>query len=743
MAYTDEESPEATGSDSAVTLVFRMIEQAENFADTQEKARAKALSYYNADPAATPGAGEGFSSAVSADVRKHVQKLMPSIMRTILGNDRIVEYMPAGPGDEESAAQATDYINGHTVPECDAERALHDAIFDALVVKTGILNWSAYRNKSMVTQEYTGQPPEAMLGLGELGEVTDDTQDEQGLVSFKLSRVVDETKVKLRAVPRGAFLIHPDASSIEDSPIVGERQSITRADLVARGYDKKTVWGIPCEDEDNDPEEMERRGDDYDDVKRDVQKALEKVTIYDVFVRMDTDGDGLAELHHFVAAEGKAEKDNHIVLEHAFATEVPYAEVVSEYEAHQFEGHSVAEDLLHIQDINTTLLRQTLDNVYQVNDPTPWVQLDAIENPDAVYKPKRGEPKILASGRSAAEAVQFPNVPFHADKTFAMMQMMDAEAKERTGISDASGGLPGEALQGMTATAATMVNESAIARAEMIVRNLARGGIRKAFKGLLKLVIAHADQARTVRLRGEWVEVDPRVWDAGMDCVVNVGLGAGSRDRDMMMLQQILGIQQTIMEAFGVDNPVVDALQVYNTIRKIVETAGFASADPFFTKPDPQEIAKKMQAKAQQPSPEQLKAQSQMQIEDKKLQVNMQIKDKEMQVAANKELAQMQADKEIEAERRQTDITLKEMDIAWQREKLLIEQRAILAPQGLDISPDGNPVNPALQGISAMMQQTQQMLALLIQQMQSANAPKRVVRDAAGEVVGLEPVVMN
>jgi hypothetical protein len=114
-----------------------------------------------------------------------------------------------------------------------------------------------------------------------------------------------------------------------------------------------------------------------------------------------------------------------------------------------------------------------------------------------------------------------------------------------------------------------------------------------------------------------------------------------------------------------------------------------------------------------------------------------------MQVAANKKLAQMQADKEIEAERRQTDITLKEMDIAWQREKLLIEQRAILAPQGLDISPDGNPVNPALQGISAMMQQTQQMLALLIQQMQSANAPKRVVRDAAGEVVGLEPVVMN
>ena len=64
MDYTDE--IDATGPDSTVSLVFRLIDQAEQFADTQEKARAKALAYYNADPAATPGAGDGFSSVVSA-----------------------------------------------------------------------------------------------------------------------------------------------------------------------------------------------------------------------------------------------------------------------------------------------------------------------------------------------------------------------------------------------------------------------------------------------------------------------------------------------------------------------------------------------------------------------------------------------------------------------------------------------------------------------------------------------------
>lgn len=619
---------------SLISQVFRLIDQAESYADTQEKARVEALRYYNADPAAIPNMGEGYSTAVSADVRKHIQKLMPSIMRTILSNDRIVEYEPAGPGDEDTAEQVTDYINAHIVPECDAERALHDAILDALLVKTGILNWCAYRQRKMVVQEYTGQDPEALLGLDELGEVLDTSQDEAGLVSFKLKRMLDEVKIKLRAVPRGAFLIHPEAASIEDSPIVGERQSVTRSELVSRGYDREQVWSIPVESEDNDPNEIDRRGDDYDDASTDVQKALERVTVYDVFVTLDSDGDGIAELHHFVAADGDGDKETdagRVILEHSFATEVPYADVVAEREAHQFEGHSIAEDLIEVQRVNTTLLRQTLDNVYQVNDPTPFVQLDAIENPAAVMSPVRGKPKFLAPGRSAAEAVQYPAVPFHADKTFAMKQLLDAEAKDRTGISDASGGLPGEALQGMTATAANMVNESAIARAEMLVRTLARGGIRKAFRGLLRLVIAHADRERTVRLRGQWVTVDPRLWDSNMDCVVNVGLGAGSRDRDMAVLQQILGLQQAIMSSLGADNPLVKPDQLYNTLRKLTETAGFASADPYFTKPDPQEVQAKLQAKASQPPPEQIKAQTQMQIEQAKAEARRQVEEAQMQ----------------------------------------------------------------------------------------------------------------
>lgn len=660
--------------------VFRLIEQAEAYADSQAKSRETALRYYNGDKGLLT-ADEGFSSVVSRDVRKHVQKIMPSIMRTILSNDRIVEYEPAGPGPEkeEQAEQASDYVNAWLIPECDGERSIHDAIFDALVIKTGILNWSAYRKSRVVVQQFSGQPPEALLGLDEIGEVSDVVQDEQtGMLSFRLRREVSEVKIALRAVPRGAFLIHPSATGIDDSPVVGERQSLTRSDLVSRGYDRDLVWQIRADSDPADPDSEARRGDDRGDVDSDVAKAMETVRVYDVYVLMDDDGDGIAELHHYVVGEGAADSEDagHIVLEHEFATEIPYSEVIAEYEAHQFEGHSVAEDLLDIQDVNTALTRQTLDNLYQVNDPTPYIQVDAVEDLDPLYKRVRGKPILLAQGRSAAEAVQYQPVPFVGDKSWAMKQQLDAEATQRTGITDASGGLDADAVTGMSATGASIVNDAAIARAEMLTRNIARGGLRRAFRGLLRLVIAHADQERTMRLRGKWVTMDPRVWDAEMDCTVNVGLGAGTRERDMLMLQQVLGIQREVMANLGAMNPLVKPDQLYNTLKKICETAGFPSADPYFTKPDPQEIQAMQQQVSQQPSEmeafakvEEAKSQARLQVEQIKQQAQMQIKGAEQ--AYRSQIDALKAEKDAEIARMKAELDLvkhnDQMQLEWAR----------------------------------------------------------------------------
>ena len=661
---------------------LRLIVQCEAFSDEQKAARDRALKSYGGEAVDVPIVA-GRSKAVSMDVRATVKKVMPSIMRVLLANDKIVQYEPTSPGSEGMAAQATDYVNSVVVVESDVEKALHDAIFDALVLKTGILTWRAYERTNVTVKSFSGQPPDSLIGLDDVGEILDAEQDENGLVSYRLRQKETKVEVKMAAVPRGAFLIHPNATSIEDSPLVGERQSVSRSDLVSRGYDKDAVFTIASDNTPADTDSMERRGDDDSDVDADVSKAMEMVTVYDVVVRMDLDGDGIAELHRLVIAEDGTDSTGStpLLLEHEYASEIPYAEVVAEREAHQFEGHSLAEDTIDIMSVKTSLLRQTLDNLTWQNNPQPFVQYAAMMDPEAFLRPEFGKPVWLNNGFTAAEAVQWSIVPFVADKSFPMLQYFDLESKQRNGITDASGGASADQLQGMSATAAGMMNESGVAQADMILRSLARGGIRRAFRGLLGLVIAHADQPRTIKLRDKWVQVDPRNWDAAMDCAVNVGLGAGSRERDMGVLNMIFEKQALIMTSLGPINPLVKPDQLYNTLAKMAETAGFPSADPYFTKPDPEEIAAQQQENANKPDPEQIKAQAkaaaQMEIERAKAEARSAVEQAQMQADLQVEQAKIEANAIAQAQKLESDKQLAamrgELDMMKHRDQMRLE----------------------------------------------------------------------
>ena len=700
---TDILDDELVDRERLASHVARLIETCEQYAEEQKPARDRALEYYEGKLSDLP-AEEGRSKVVSKDVRTVVKKLMPSVMRTLLSNDKIVEYEPIGPGDEDDAAQATDYVNHAVVEECGAEAAIHDAVFDALVVKTGILKWVAYKRRRVTVATYTNQQSDALLGLeGEPGveiEILSSRPETNPDVlaadpnaerhDFRLRRTEERIDIRLEAVPRGSFLMAPGADDIETAPIVGERQKLTRSELVSRGYDRDVVAGLSAEDGDNDDfsDDMARSGDDWTDLRAETAKAMEEVLVYEVYVWLDLDGDGIAELHKICLAEGGDETGiddragRYVILDIEPVDEAPYAKVVAEREAHQFEGRSAAEDVEDVERIKTALLRESLDNIYWQNRKQPAVDPSQLteDGIDAVYEPAFGKPITLKPGGTLAQAVQWMDVPFVADRSLAMMEYMDTVARDRTGITDASGGVNPELFQDMTKFAAGLISESGIAQAEMIIRSLARGGIKRAFKGLLKLIITHADQPRTIRLRGKWVEYDPRYWNAGMDCTVNVGLGAGTKERDLAVLQMVLGLQEKLLMTIGADNPFVRPEQLYNVLAKIVETAGFPSADPYFTKPDPQAIAAKMQ-QGQGPSEAEKKLQAQMQLEQVKAQTKSQIEQAQMAADLRVKQAELEKDAQIQVMKAelQKEIALMkgEIDLLKHRESLALEREKL------------------------------------------------------------------
>lgn len=657
--------------DDARKRVRSLIDDAEKALDDGADDRKKALEYYEGKTPDLPSEPH-MSSAVSRDVRGTIRKVLPTLMRSIMSNDKIGTYSPVSPGQDEQAEQATDYVNHVVAAECGAEDAIHDALSDALILRAGVLRWQAVERTAVTVSSFSGKSPDEILGLDALGEIenVEETEGEDGspLVSFDLRRTEKSVRIDLAAVPRGSFLIHPGASSIEESPIVGERLLLTRSELVARGYDRKIVKELP-----DATTGLSRTGGE-DRASDGPELDSGQVNVLDLHVRLDLDGDGIDETYHIVMAPGGLQngvRDEDRVLECRAASEVPYAAVCVERKPWSFDGTSVADNLMDLQRVRTDLLRKALDNLQRRNHPLLAIDPSGVENLDAVMKPVPGKPVFLKPGMSAGQVLQQFDTENISGDVFSFMEYLGQQAQERTGITDSSGGLDAEAISGVTATAAQLVSDAGAAQADLMLRTAVRG-VERAFEGLLRLIVAHADKSRAVWLRGGWVEFDPRAWDADMKFAVNIGLGAGSRAQDMQALQMILGVQREFVAQGGMQNPFVKPDQLYNTLARLTEAAGLPSADPYFTRPDPAELEQMAAAAAEQPDPK-------AEIEQAKLQSKMELEAARAQARVQVENAQMEADlqvkrAEIEAERLRAQMAL-DSDAALQAQRVEMEMR--------------------------------------------------------------------
>nr|WP_174114523.1 phage portal protein [Agrobacterium vitis] len=648
--------------------VFQLVADCEKYRDELSKDRVTATEYHDGVMKDTP-AEDNRSKVVSRDVRSACKKVKPSLIRTILGGEKVVEYQPVNEGDEQGADQATDYVNFVIMPESGGYDAIEDAADDAIKLRNGFIRWWYDTRRTVEVSTHTGLDEAALVQLVSDDSVTvleqqqyeEQIQTPEGLVmqpsyDVKIRRESKKGIVRVKAVPPENMLIHPDALDLDESPIVGINERMRRSDLVAMGYDRDKIDNLPtvANDINQEAEENTRRREPFD--RNDaLAKANQEVDYYELYVRIDADDDGIAELRRMVYAGGIADR---YLLDDEECDDVPFADLVVERRAHQREGNSIPDDLMEIQRIKTVLLRQTLDNVYWQNNPQPVVQEGVISNPESVLNPKFGEPIRVSNGVNIRDALGFNPVPFVAAQSFQMLGYMDQEAQDRTGINDASGGLPPDALQNVTAKASALIESAGIAQTEQMVRTFAQG-LKCVFRGVLRTIIKHQDRPRTVRLRKQWVTFDPRQWNAGMDCTVNTGLGAGTRERDMQMMLFIGQQQEKLLSAYGpVNNPYVSPDNVWNSVSKGVEAAGLKNPRLYFTEPSPETIQKMQQAAQSKPDPAMEKVKAQIEADKAKLQaaaqqsqIDAQLEQKRMQQEFD--LKRYQIDQEIALKRQQ------------------------------------------------------------------------------------------
>jgi hypothetical protein len=113
----------------------------------------------------------------------------------------------------------------------------------------------------------------------------------------------------------------------------------------------------------------------------------------------------------------------------------------------------------------------------------------------------------------------------------------------------------------------------------------AETGVKDLMQGIKHLLIkTRSGKPLALRLRGQWVNVDPREWKTQWDMTVNVGLGTNDKQAQAMHIQQIMAVQKGVKEVYP---HLVTDVNAYNAAKRLQETAGYKQEGEFFTPPGP------------------------------------------------------------------------------------------------------------------------------------------------------------
>lgn len=664
MAKAKKQKIRPMSDDEVLGYVTNWVNDAIDYdASELSQQRANGLSYYLGEPLGNEQ--EGKSKVVSRDVQETVDWIMPSLMKVFTSGDSVVQFTAQNAEDVPQAEQETEYINWLFLRKNPGFTILHDWFQDSLIMKTGIVKVTVEDNEYPKFDFFTGLDEETLLEI--IGapnvEVLGQSMDDMGNYDVKIKTTNTRREIKVVNVPPEEFIIQRDAKSIEDAQFCGHRPQVTKSDLRLMGVPEDVLEGVQYDSydrTDSSPEALVR--DDYDGTGDAGYQAgpdadaNRKTRITDCYVNLDVDGDGFAELRHIILV------DDHIISNEEASCK-PFADLSAHRVAHKFFGMSIYDKIKDIQEIRSTLMRNILDNIYNVNNGRYSVVEGQVNLDDLLTNRQSGVVRVKALNTLDT----LPTPALGAD-VYNMLDRMEADRGKRTGVTDRSRGLDANTLH--SNQAATSVNQlmtAAEQQIDLIARMFAETGVKRLFTLLHDFCVKYQDQEEVFQLRGQFVKVNPANWRERFDLSVTVGIGNMNKDQQLIHLTRMMEMAQTVVNNGGMGVLITES-NIYNLLKEITQNAGFKDVAKFWTdpeSPEAMEAKRKAEEAAQKPSPDDIKAQA----EATRAQADMQAKQAQAQV----ELAKVELEnKALTVKLR--EITLKEAELDLERERFAWER---------------------------------------------------------------------
>ena len=513
-------------------------------------------------------APQGVSTIVDTSTTETIEAYTAVLTDLFLNNQKVARFLPMdkNPGSFMQASEASMLTNYIIFKQNNGWEQMQTWIKAALLWKNGIIRWDYIEDYEYRIEEYDkidqikldellSDEDVEIVGdlefeneLGESDPLGGQEPDAQLMyVNVRLRRKIDKSRIKIDNVPPENFRISRDAKAIDEAVFVGVQTDMTRSEMRKQWPD---VVADITEDEWNDlghneqwlgnsrySEDIAARkfvtGQEYwqGSVSQDLfpLEANREVTVTECWIKVDRDGDGIAELKHFIIA------GNHILHEEDVDM-IPLASLSPIDIPFEFYGLSIADFTRSSTLASTAILRGFVENTYLTNyapklaDPNV-VDFSALQN----MKPKQ---IIPTNGNPTAAVAPLPPETISTG-TVPLLEHLQLIKEQATGMSKAAQGLNDTLyVSGNSEQKLQAVQSASQKRIQHIARRFAETGIKRLCMGIYHCARVNMGKM-TFSMYGDMMNVDMNSLPMEMECEIFVDLGDNSNNSKAQKLAQV------------------------------------------------------------------------------------------------------------------------------------------------------------------------------------------------------------
>ena len=585
--------------DQVVSICLAEIQNADMYGDLNDE-RAEGMDRYMGELLGDEI--DGRSQVLTREVYETVEGILPSILRILVAEDNLIRFEPLNEQDEELAQQETDVVHHIFRQENRGFYNLYTFVKDALLSKTGILKCWPDETSRQEREEYRGlddiQLAELIGGAQdyEVGDTfTGADEVKRKLVEYEYGEDghhcvfianLDEVQIRIEPCPPEEFGVSRNARSpyLADQEFCYTRHKWTLAQLAEQGIEWEVLETLPTNDDMPTKEQLARRNlsNESEASLAADHPSMRTVWVTSCYIRIDKNADGVAELLQVDIAAGAEAGSSGTLLKMEEIDAIPVFGTPCNLLTHKFYGMSIADVVTDIQEIETTLLRQTLDHVYNANAGMIAAHRDKVHIDDLLTRRPHGIVRFKGEQpwQNVVGPIPTSQLPASLPDVF---ERLDERIKRRTGYGQEVGGLDADALSKVNTGVAAMYFDIMRTKLELIARIVVEIGLKPLFHHVHELAMKTDYKERALQIRGKWVNVNPSEWRTRSKSRVLVGIGNATRERRLMGLDAVRQRQDQLVQA-GAMGILVQPWQIFDADRDWCRAWGFEPSQ-YFTDP--------------------------------------------------------------------------------------------------------------------------------------------------------------